>query len=100
MPGARTPGSTSQLRFTIDSNRFARLARVARHERTLISLGPELGANLLITCFGLALLLLWRGGGGRDILLCAALLLLYAPLSIFDDLQRNSVLHWPWVVRQ
>lgn len=100
MPGARVPGSSTQLRFTIDSNRFARLARVARHERTLISLGPELGANLLITCFGLGLLLLWRGGGGRDILLCAALLLLYAPLSIFDDLQRNGVLHWPWVVRQ
>jgi hypothetical protein len=98
IPGARVSGSTAQLRFTIDSNRFARLARVARHERTLISLGPELGANLLITCFGLGLLLLWRGGGGRDILLCSALLLLYAPIAIVFSLQDTGVLHIPWAL--
>jgi hypothetical protein len=98
LPGARTSGATAQLRLTIDSNRFARLARVARHERTLISLGPQLGANLLITCFGIGLLILWRGGGGRDILLCAALLLLYAPLAIVFSLQGTGVLHIPWAL--
>jgi sigma-B regulation protein RsbU (phosphoserine phosphatase) len=100
MPGARTTGSSAAVRFTIDSSRFVHLARRARHQHTLISLGPELGANLLITCLGLGLLLLWRGGGGRDILLCSALLLLYAPIGIVSDLQRNGVLHPPWVVYQ
>jgi hypothetical protein len=97
VPGARLAGTPAALHFTIDSSRFVRLARRARHQRTIISLGPQLGANLIITCFGLALLLLWRGGGGRDILLCAALLLLYAPPLIFSDLQDAGVLHLPWV---
>ena len=61
-------------------------------------IGPELGANLLITCFGLGLLLLWRGGGGRDILLCSALLLLYAPIAIVFSLQDTGVLHIPWAL--
>jgi phosphoserine phosphatase RsbU/P len=98
IPGARVVGSGPRLRFTIDSSRFTRLARSARHQRTLIALGPQLGANLLITCFGLGLLLLWRRSGGRDILLCAVLLLLYAPVGILSDLQLNGVLHIPLTV--
>jgi phosphoserine phosphatase RsbU/P len=98
VPGARFSGSTSQLRFTIDSSRFARLARSARHQRAIISIGPQLGANLIITCFGLGLFLLWRRSGGRDILLCAALLLLFAPPGILSDLQAYGVLHIPLTV--
>jgi hypothetical protein len=98
MPGARIAGRHAAFRFTIDSARFVHLARRARHQNTLISLGPQLGANLLITCFGIGLLLLWRGGGDRDILLCSALLLLYAPLAIVSILQESGVLHLPWAV--
>jgi hypothetical protein len=94
-PGLRVFDSGNQVRITIDSSRFARLARSARHQRTLISLGPQLGANLVITCFGIGLLLLWRRSGGRDILLCAALLLVYAPAGILSDLQTNGVFHIP-----
>lgn len=98
VPGGRFAGSSSRLRFTIDSSRFARLAQRARHQRTIISLGPQLGANLIITCLGLGLLLLWRRSGGRDILLCAALLLVYAPVGILSDLETNDVLHIPLAV--
>ena len=99
IPGSRILGSsTTRLRFTIDSSRFARLARSARHQRALISLGPQLAANLIITFFGLGLLLLWQRSGGRDILLCAALLLLYAPANILSDLETNGVLHIPLMV--
>ncbi len=98
VPGFRVSLAGTAPRFTIDSARFAHLARSARHQRALIALGPQLGANLIITCLGLGLLLLWSRSGGRDILLCAALLLLYAPVGIISDLESYGVLHIPWMI--
>ena len=97
-PESASPSAASRPRFTIDSSRFVRLVRSARHQRALISIGPQLAANLIITCCGLGLLLLWRRSGGRDILLCAALLLLYAPVGISSDLESYGVLHIPWMI--
>jgi hypothetical protein len=98
IPGVRVSIGRIAPRFTIDSSRFVRLARSARHQRTLISIGPQLGANLIITCCGLGLLLLWRRSGGRDILLCGLLLTLYAPVGIVADLESHGVLHIPWMI--
>ncbi|HEX4310327.1 MAG TPA: PP2C family protein-serine/threonine phosphatase [Acidobacteriaceae bacterium] len=98
IPGVRVSVGRVTPRFTIDSSRFVRLVRSARHQRAIISIGPQLGANLIITCCGLGLLLLWRRSGGRDILLCALLLILYAPVGIIADLESHGVLHIPWMI--
>jgi hypothetical protein len=95
-PGSRIPSATNEVHFQIDSARFLKLQHQADLQATLLSIGPELAIEVLITILGIGLLILWRNTGGREIILCAGFILFYAPSGMLHDLQRLGLISIPW----
>jgi hypothetical protein len=97
-PMVREQGGYTSGGFEIDQSRNLHLASRADFFSDLVSAGPNLALNALITMLGIGLLILWRWAGGHDVLLCGALLAvnpLFNLLLIFSD---GGLASWSWTI--
>lgn len=100
-PGIRPASGKDNVLFTIGESGNVHLAQRAAHSDLLIQAGPNLVLNGIVFVLGAGLLVFWRLGGGRDLLVSSWMLIGASLMPLWGDSVRLGfipVSFWAYTV--